>query len=252
MGDLIPVNIDDFVEDFLKNIIGVDVLDYQKVGSGGEGYTVIYVCNLDSDQSEVLRSTGFKQTEDDLWIFSGFEIEINKLKDTPVMKYLENLQKEKWSELIELRCEIDNNFYTKCNKTIFRSTHNTPRTVLKWYGKLTVDESTFNDFISDLYKILVEIDSESEKIAEICSSNFLKGIRCYRNTKIAHDSSKTDQLKFAEEYLNNLIGTGYPKHWYHFVGAQIRIIEDGIDFLNEIKLKEGEILDIFTSSQARN
>jgi len=46
MGELIPFNINDFIEDFLKNVIEVDVLDYQKVGSGEEGYTIIYISNF--------------------------------------------------------------------------------------------------------------------------------------------------------------------------------------------------------------
>ena len=248
MGDLIPTNIDDFIEDFLKIVLEVDVLDYQKVESGGEGYTIIYVCNLNSDQIEVLESVGFEQIRDDLWIFNGFEIEISKLKDTPVIKYFENLQREKWTELIDLRCEIDNNFYKKCNKkTLFRSTHNTPKLILKWYGKLASDESMFNDFIVDLNKLLVE--SVPEKIGEICDSDFLRGVRCIRNTKITHDSNKIKQLRDAEEYLDNLIGTSYLRYWHHFVKAQICIIEDGIDFLNEIKSKEGEIVEILTDSK---
>ncbi|MBO8179319.1 MAG: hypothetical protein H0Z19_02380 [Archaeoglobus sp.] len=119
MDDLIPTSIDDFVEDFLKNALEVDVLDYQKVESGGEGYTVIYVCNLNFDQIEVLQSVGFEQIKDDLWIFNGFEIEIDKLKDTPVIKYFENLQREEWTKLINLRCEVDHNFYGKIKKLYF-------------------------------------------------------------------------------------------------------------------------------------
>jgi len=42
MGNLISTNIDDFIEDFLKNVIKVDVLDYQKVESGGEGSSFKY------------------------------------------------------------------------------------------------------------------------------------------------------------------------------------------------------------------
>ena len=37
MGELIPTDISDFIEDFLKNSLGVEILDYQKVESGGEG-----------------------------------------------------------------------------------------------------------------------------------------------------------------------------------------------------------------------
>jgi len=44
MGELIPFNINDFIENFLKNVIEVDVLDYQKVGSGGRRiYDNLYI-----------------------------------------------------------------------------------------------------------------------------------------------------------------------------------------------------------------
>jgi len=167
MGDLIPTNIDDFIEDFLKNSLEVEILDYQKIESGGEGYTVIYVSNLDEDQAEVLESIGFEQVKDDLWVLYGFEVEVNRLKDSPAIKYFENLQRDKWTELIDLRTEIDNIFYKKCNKnTLFRTTHNTPKITLKWYGKLTLDEPTFNDFIIDLHKLLVNSLPEGIKTKE--------------------------------------------------------------------------------------
>ena len=248
MGDLIPTNIDDFIEDFLKNALEVDVLDYQKVESGGEGYTIIYVSGLNENQAEVLENIGFEQVKDDLWIFCGFEIEANKLKDAPVVRYFEDLQRDKWNKLIDLRCEIDNIFYKNCNKTLFRSTHNTPKIILKWYGKLTLDEPTFNDFILDLYKLLV--DSVPKEIGERCNSNFTKGVRHIRNARIAHDSSKIKELEYADKYLNNLMGISFFRYWHHFVKAQICIINDGIDFLNEIKSKEGEFIDVLTNSKA--
>lgn len=248
MGELIPTSINDFIEDFLKNSLGVEILDYQKVESGGEGYTVIYVSNLDEDQAEVLESIGFEQVKDDLWILYGFEIEVNRLKNSPAIKYFENLQRAKWTELTHLRNEIDEFFYKKCNKnTLFRTTHNTPKIILKWYGKLTLDESTFNDFIVDLNKLLV--DSLPRKINKVCNSNFIRGVKCIRNVKIAHDSSKINQLENAEKYLNDLVGMSFFRYWYHFMIAQIRIIDDAIDFLNEIKSKKGEIIEILTNSK---
>ncbi len=248
MDDLIPTNIDDFIEDFLKNSLKVEILDYQKVESGGEGYTVIYVSDLDGDQAEVLESIGFEQVKDDLWVLYGFEVEVNRLKDSPAIKYFENLQRDKWTELIDLRIEIDNIFYKKCNKnTLFRTTHNTPKITLKWYGKLALDEPTFNDFIVDLHKLLV--DSLPEEIDKICNSNFIRGVKCIRNAKIAHDSSKIKQLEDAEKYLNDLVGMSYFRYWYHFMTSQIRVIDDGIDFLNEIKSKEGEIIEMLTNSK---
>ncbi|RLA79346.1 MAG: hypothetical protein DRG33_04150 [Deltaproteobacteria bacterium] len=248
MGKLIPTGISDFIEDFLKNSLGVVILDYQKVESGGEGYTVIYVSDLDEDQAEVLKRIGLEQVKDDLWVLCGFEVEVNRLKDSPAIKYFENLQRDKWTELIHLRNEIDNIFYKKCNKnTLFRTTHNTPKITLKWYGKLALDEPTFNDFIVDLHKLLV--DSLPEKISKVCSSNFMKCVKCIRNAKIAHDSSKIKQLEDAEKYLNDLVGMSYFRYWYHFMKAQICIIDDGIDFLNEIKSKEGEIIEMFTNSK---
>ena len=196
MGNLISTNIDDFIEDFLKNILKVDVLDYQKVESGGEGYSIVYVSDLNENQAEVLENIGFEQIKNDLWIFCGFEIEVNKLKDASVVKYFEDLQREKWSELINLRCEIDNIFYKKCNRnTVFRNTHNTPKIILKWYGKLTLDEPTFNDFILDLHKLLV--DSVIKRISDICKSDFMRGVKYIRNAKIAHDSSKIRELEYA-------------------------------------------------------
>lgn len=247
MGDLIPPNIDDFIEHFLKNSLQVDILDYQKVESGGEGYTIIYVSNLNETQAEVLENIGFERTKDDLWIFCGFEIDVNKLRDS-ARWYFEDLQREKWAELIYLRSDIDNIFYTKCNKkTLFRTTHNTPKIILKWYGRLTLDEPAFNDFIVDLYKLL--IDSLPNELNEICDSNFIRGVKCIRHAKIAHDSSKISQLEIADNYLCELIGTGTLRHWYQFTTAQIRIIDDGIDFLNEIESREGKIIEILTNSK---
>ena len=247
MGDLIPTNIDDFIEYFLKNSLQIDILDYQKVESGGEGYTIIYVSNLNEDQAEVLESIGFEQTKDDLWIFCGFEIDVNKLRES-AEGYFENLQREKWVELVYLRSDIDNIFYTKCNKkTLFRTTHNTPKIVLKWYGRLALDESTFNDFIVDLYKLLLE--GAPDILSEICKSDFIKRIKCLRSAKITHDSSKVRQLEIAEKYLCELIGTATFRYWYQFMTAQDRIVDDGIDFLNEIKLKEDEIIEILTNSK---
>jgi len=250
MGDLIPTNIDDFIEYFLKNSLQIDILDYQKVESGGEGYTIIYVSNLSETQIEVLESIGFEQIKDDLWIFCGFEIDVNRLRESAGW-YFENLQREKWAELIYLRSDIDNIFYKKCKecnkKTLFRTTRNTPKIVLKWYGRLALDESTFNDFIVDLYKLLVE--GAPDILSEICESDFIKGIKCLRSAKITHDSSKVRQLEIAEKYLCELIGTATLRHWYQFTTAQIRIIDDGIDFLNEIESREDEIIEILTNSK---
>jgi hypothetical protein len=69
MGDMIPTNVDDFIEDFLKNSLQIDILDYQKLEFGGEGYTIIYVSNLDETQVEVLQSVGFEQIKGDLYQF---------------------------------------------------------------------------------------------------------------------------------------------------------------------------------------
>lgn len=248
MDDLIPTNIDDFIEDFLKNGLGVEILDYQKVGSGGEGYTVMYVSDLDEDQAEILENIGFEQVKDDLWVFCGCEVEINRLNNSSAIKYFEDLQRDRWTELIHLRSEIDNNFYKKCSKnTLFRTTHNTPKIILKWYGKLALDEPTFNDFVVDLHKLLV--DFLPEGIDKVCNPNFMRGVKCIRNAKIAHDSSKIEQLEYAEKYLNELVGMSFFRYWYQFMTAQIRIIDDGIDFLNEIKSKVGEIIEMFTNSK---
>lgn len=182
-----------------------------------------------------------------MWIYYGFEIEADKLRNSLAIKYLEKLQLEKWKELIYLRYEIDDIFYKKFNKSLFRNTYNTPKIILKWHGNLILNESMFNDFIVDLNKLLIELIPKEVK--NICNSHFIRGVRCIRNAKIAHNSSKIRQLEYAEKYLNNLVGTSYLRRWYHFVKAQIRIIKDGIDFLNEVKSTEGEILDIFTNSQ---
>lgn len=247
MGELIPTNISDFIENFLKSSLKLDVLDFQEIESGGEGYTVIYVSDLDEGQVKVLENIGFEQVKDDLWVFCGFEVEVNRLKDSPAIKYFENLQRDGWAELIHLRCEIDNIFYKRCKNTLFRTTHNTPKIILKWNGKLALDEPTFNDFIVDLYKLLV--DSLPGEIDKICNSNFIRGVKCLRNAKIAHDSSKIKQLEDAEKYLNELVGTSYFRYWYQFMTAQIRIIDDGIDFLNEIRSKEDEIVETLINSK---
>lgn len=235
MGDLIPTNIDDFTEDFLKNSLQIDVLDYQKLESGGEGYTILYVSNLDEAQVEVLQSAGFEQIKSDLWIYEGFEVNLEDLKDSTA-GYFENLQKEKWDELVYFRHQIDSRFYIKYDKeTMFRTTHNTPRIVLKWHGQLAFDESTLNDFINDLNKLL-----RVGKVEELFnSSRFIKGIGCLRNVTIAHDSSKITQIEVANKYLEDIIGTHNLKHWFQFISVQVRLIEDGIDFLNEV-VKEDE------------
>ncbi len=234
---MISTNIDDFIKDFLKNALKLDILDYQKVESGGEGYTILYVSNLNNDQAEVLESIGFEQIKGDLWCFYGFEIEIDRLKDPTILKYFEEVQKEKWYELVNLRSEIDDIFYRMQKEALFRTTHNTPRIVLKWHGKLTLDEHTFNDFIIDLNKIFTDPLPEKIDLSHNSDLNFLKGIKCIRNAKIAHDSSKIKQLEEATKYLSMLIGTDDLRHWYQFMNAQISIIEDGIDFLIEIKSK---------------
>jgi len=237
MGDLIPTNIDDFIEDFLKNSLQIDVLDYQKLESGGEGYTILYVSNLEEAQINVLKSAGFEQIKSDLWIYEGFEANLEGLKDS-TRGYFENLQKEKWNELIYLRQQIDNTFYTKHGKeAMFRTTHNTPRIVLKWHGRLAFDESTLNDFISDLNKLL-----GVGKVEELFnSSRFIKGIRYLRNVTIAYDSSKINQIEVANKYLEDIIGTPYLKYWFQFISVQLRLIEDGIEFLRgEVKEKEDE------------
>ncbi len=235
MGNLIPTNVDDFIKDFLKNSLQIDVLDYQKLSSGGEGYTVLYVSNLDEAQVEVLQSAGFEQIKSDLWIYEGFEVNLEDLNDSTAW-YFENLQKEKWDELISLRHQIDSRFYIKYGKeTMFRTTHNTPRIVLKWHGRLAFDESTLNDFINDINKLL-----RDGKVELFNSSRFIKGIRCLRNVTIAHDSSKINQIEIANEYLEDIIGTHHPKYWFQFINIQIRLIEDGIDFFNE-EVKENEL-----------
>jgi hypothetical protein len=244
MGDMIPTNVDDFIEDFLKNSLQIDILDYQKLEFGGEGYTIIYVSNLDETQVEVLQSVGFEQIKGDLWIYEGFEINPEDLKDTTA-GYFENLQKEKWEELMSLRHKVDSQLYINSNKeTMFRTTHNTPRIVLKWHGRLVFDESTLNDFINDINKLLRE-----GKVKELFNSSlFINGIGCLRNVRIAHDSSKINQIDVANKYLEDIVGTYDLKHWFQFTSAQIRLIEDGIDFLNE-EVVEHELFRGFTNSK---
>ena len=233
---MIPTNVDDFIEDFLKNSLQIDVLDYQKLAFGGEGYTILYVSNLDEVQVEVLQSVCFEQIKDDLWIYEGFEINPEYLKDTTA-GYFENIQKEKWNELMSLRQQIDSQHYINYNKeTMFRTTHNTPRIVLKWHGRLAFDESRLNDFINDINKLL-----RDGKVKELFnSSRFINGIGCLRNVRIAHDSSKINQIEVANKYLEDIVGTYDLKHWFQFTSAQIQLIEDGIEFLNE-EVKEHEL-----------
>ena len=102
---------------------------------------------------------------------------------------------------------------------------------------MAFDESTLNDFISDLNKLL-----GVGKVEELFnSSRFIKGIRYLRNVTIAHDSSKINQIEVANKYLEDIIGTPYLKYWYQFISVQLRLIEDGIEFLREeVKEKEDE------------
>lgn len=227
MGNLISSNIDDFIS-FLKDF-GVEILDYQKLESGGEGYTVIYVSNLGTEQKEILKICGFIEARDDLWFIEGFEADIDKLKQSEsFLNYFRDLEDRKWRELIELRQAIDENFYSNHEKTLFRNTHNTPALTLKWSRKLTLSSSEFNDFVMDLWKIFLEGCQEEFK------DEVWKGLRALRNTVIAHDSSKTEQIIEARKYLKRISGDDYPKKWYQFLSAQFRLIEEVLENLKSL------------------
>ncbi len=250
MGELIPTDISDFIEDFLKNSLKVEILDYQKVESGGEGYTAIYVSDLNENQAEVLENIGFEQVKDDLWIFCGFEVDINKLRN-PVKWYFENLQREKWIELIKLRCNIDNALFGKCKKPMFKTTHESLEIAFKWFGFLTLDEPSFRSFIIEFAQLFLE-DFRND-IQEVIKdffgkNNFLNLLRCLRNC-LAHKRIKESEENIANNYILNIIGVyRYElKEWYQFLTLQIQIIEDCIDFLIDLLREINDIAEKINS-----
>ncbi|MDI9642479.1 MAG: hypothetical protein QFX37_03050 [Archaeoglobales archaeon] len=203
MGNLISANVDDFIS-FLKDF-GVDILDYQKLESGGEGYTIIYVSNIGAEEKEILETCGFIEAGNDLWFIEGFEVEIDKLKQSEAfLNYFRDLEERKWRDVIEFRQRLDDIFYKYNKKTLFRTTHNTPAIALKWSRK----------------------GCEEELEGEVW-----KRLRGLRNTVIAHDSSKTEQIKRAREYLKELSGEEYPRKWHQFLSAQFRLIDDVLENL---------------------
>lgn len=226
MGNLISANVDDFIS-FLKDF-GVDILDYQKLESGGEGYryTIIYVSNIGAEEKEILETCGFIEARNDLWFIEGFEVEIDKLKQSEAfLNYFRDLEERKWRYVIEFRQRLDDIFYKYNKKTLFRTTHNTPAIALKWNRKLTLNESEFNDFVIDLWKIFIE-GCKEELEGEVW-----KRLRGLRNTVITHDSSKTEQIKRARKYLKEVSGEEYPRKWHQFLSAQFRLIDDVLENL---------------------
>lgn len=224
MGNLISANVDDFIS-FLKDF-GVDILDYQKLESGGEGYTIIYVSNIGAEEKEILGTCGFIEARNDLWFIEGFEVEIDKLKQSEAfLNYFRDLEERKWRDVIEFRQRLDDIFYKYNKKTLFRTTHNTPAIALKWNRKLTLNESEFNDFVIDLWKIFIE-GCKEELEGEVW-----KRLRGLRNTVITHDSSKTEQIKRARKYLKEVSGEEYPRKWHQFLSAQFRLIDDVLENL---------------------
>lgn len=230
MDVLVPLTVDDLIP-FLNDSLEIEVLDWQKLESGGEGYIVIYVSNLDETQESLLMNFGFEQVNDDILIHEGFEVDLDSTKEL-VCEFYKEEESKKWLELTELRSRVDSIHQEKTGEPVFKTTHNTPKLMLSWYGIVTPDESSFNHFLSDFYKLFIdEINQNFFKIAN--ESNFYVGVRCLRNIK-SHDSTKNWQIQTANKYLETLIGVSFPNQWFQYLTLQVRIIEDGIEFLNGI------------------
>ncbi|MDW7989964.1 MAG: hypothetical protein RMH75_04795 [Archaeoglobaceae archaeon] len=233
---MIPTNIDDFIN-FLKNL-GIEILDYQKLESGGEGYTVVYVSNLDTKSEDILKLCGFSEAKSDLWFIEGFEASIDNLSESETfLNYFMDLEAEKWQKIIEIRQALDEKQYTQKKENLFRTTHNTPLIAVKWSGRLTLNEPEFKDLLVDLYKIFLEgSNMETE-------DKLFRCLRYLRNTFIAHDSSKTDQIMVAKDYLRRISGDESPKKWYQFLSAQLNLLEDLYKSLENLKSQIEKISD---------
>jgi len=246
MGDLIPTNIDDFIEYFLRNSLQVDILDYQKVESGGEGYTIIYVSGLSEIQTEVLESIGFEQIKDDLWIFYGFEVNVDKLRDSAIW-YFEDLQRVKWMTLIKLRCYIDNSIFGECRVSMFNTTHESLEIAFKWFGTIAIDELSFRSFVIEFAHLFLEDlrNDVQQAIKDIFGkNNYLNLFRCLRNC-YAHKRIKENEENIVNEYVRSIVGVNRHElsEWHQFLTIQIQIIDDCINFLRELLGRVDEIVE---------
>ncbi len=233
MGNLIPSDIDWVINEFLKKFLKIDILDYEKIESGGQGYTTIYIGDLNDLQEDGLLSIGFERVKDDLWIIEGFERDILNLKDI-LAPYFEDLEKELWAEAINKRVDLDDAYRAKYGKSLFATHYTIPKLVIKWYRKICVDEHTFNDFIQDLNKIFRE--SMPQNIRG--KIEFLKTVGALRNRE-GHSTIDPREINISKEYISSIIGLESPKYWYHYVDLQISLIKDTINFLEKTNTEEG-------------
>ena len=246
MGDIIPTNIEELIEGPLKYLLNMEIYDYGKIESGGEGYTYLYCGNIEDSHSEILVDLGFEKIKDDLWIIEGFEISPEKVLEALLPAY-EKLQIRLWNEIINQRCKIDEYFRGRQREPLFHTTSTTLQISIKWQGKLCMEESIFNDFIIDLHKLVLEGINESfrDKVKEISSRwyvDFYRGLKDIRNI-VAHDSDRHRQRESAQNFLKELSRLDYPPNhnWYYIV-FQFKILENCLEFLRKIDEVKGEIL----------
>ncbi len=233
MGYLSSFDMDNLINEFLNEFVKIDILDYEKIESGGQGYTAIYIGNLEDEQEGILLDIGFEKVKDDLWIMEGFEIDILNLKDI-LAPYFEYLEKELWAEAINKRVDLDDAYRARYHESLFKTHYTIPKLVIKWYGKICLDEYTFNDFIQDLNKIFRESMKENVR----GKIDFLKTLGALRN-RIGHPTINPREVNISRKYIGSILGSEVPKYWFHYVDLQLSLIKDTINFLEDTNTEEG-------------
>ncbi len=249
MGNIIPTNIEELTEGHLKHLLNMEIYDYGKIESGGEGYTYLYCGNIEDSHSEILVDLGFNKIKEDLWIMEGFEISPEKALEVLLPAY-EKSQTKLWKDIINQRCKIDEYFRGRQREPLFRTTSTTLQISMKWQGKLCMEESIFNAFIVDLHKVVLEginglFLDKVKGISRELEVDFYRGLKDVRNM-VAHDSDKYEQVKRAQLYLKEVSNLDYPpppnENWY-YTEYQFKILENCLDFLKKIDAVKGEMLE---------